>query len=118
MGTHPIFESDFDCLTECCLVSPQLPVVRDLPCVKSDTLAVRPTTHTSFTSFPACSQSTCHFSTSRPTGTLRSAGSPSQSCAQSRSPRWTKTKMMKSKLIIWVNLCFISELLALNFKNL
>merc|ERR1712055_17952 len=20
MGTHPIFESDFDCLTECCLV--------------------------------------------------------------------------------------------------
>merc|ERR1712137_966227 len=28
MGTHPIFESDFDCLTECCLVefhkSPEL----------------------------------------------------------------------------------------------
>merc|ERR1712147_25956 len=22
MGTHPIFESDFDCLTECCLDSP------------------------------------------------------------------------------------------------
>merc|ERR1711868_348894 len=22
MGTHPIFESDFDCLTECCNVSP------------------------------------------------------------------------------------------------
>merc|ERR1711976_566730 len=21
MGTHPIFESDFDCLTECCLIS-------------------------------------------------------------------------------------------------
>merc|ERR1712167_130622 len=27
MGTHPIFESDFDCLTECCFVKLSAPVV-------------------------------------------------------------------------------------------
>merc|ERR1711915_281930 len=31
MGTHPIFESDFDCLTECCLDSPPDPPAHWLP---------------------------------------------------------------------------------------
>merc|ERR1711893_89885 len=40
MGTHPIFESDFDCLTECFLESPpQLPVSQlDLPDMVSPSL--------------------------------------------------------------------------------
>merc|ERR1711931_22535 len=40
MGTHPIFESDFDCLTECFLESPpQSPVFQlDLPDTVSPSL--------------------------------------------------------------------------------
>merc|ERR1712003_440236 len=106
MGTHPIFESDFDCLTECCLVSPQSPFARDLLCAKSDRLAARFTTHTNSTSSHRCSQSTVHFSTFSATGTLRSAGNPKQSSAPSRSPRWTRTKkMMKSKFYYFESIC-------------
>merc|ERR1711935_315836 len=35
MGTHPIFESYFDCLTECSLVSPSAPFATRAPATRA-----------------------------------------------------------------------------------
>merc|ERR1712010_29345 len=86
MGTHPIFESDFDCLTECSAESPE-----SLPALPSDRSP--PTTRTTTKSWSELSPgSLLFFTTELPDLPSRTSSGNRRPTSQRSNPR--KKKMM------------------------
>merc|ERR1712241_181944 len=89
MGTHPIFESDFDCLTECSAESPESLLA--LPSDRSP-----PTTRTTTKSWSELSPgSLLSFTTELPDLTSRTSSGNRRPTSQRSKPR--KKKKMTSK---------------------